>query len=153
MHRLLASLPREWQPHCGNILRRSFGAPWLKALGLPSADPTSLSPGCRTIGSTSSCGSSGTTPGWPTTSTRTTLWTWTRPCWIPSGNLTCSLPTRRGRTSMRSPLTTNCCGSPGTGTSSTASGGFHTAPSPPSSDSALPHHLLGADPKTKVKQR
>lgn len=111
----------------------------------PASESTSLSPGCRTIGSTSSCGSSGTTPGWPTTNTRMTLWTWTHPCWIPSGNLTCSLPMRRGPTSTRSPRTTNCCGSPGTGMSSTASGGFRTGSPLPSSECTWPYFLLGAD--------
>lgn len=81
-----------------------------------------LVPLVRTTGSTCSCGSSGTTLGWPTRSTQTTPWTWTPPCWTPFGNLTCSSPTKRGQTSMRSRRTTNCCGYSRTETFSTASG-------------------------------
>ena len=83
----------------------------------------------RTTEWTSSWGSSGTTPGWRTASTPTTRWTSTPLCWTPSGNPICSLPTRRGPTSTRSPPTTSCCASPRTATCSTAYGerGFDSA--------------------------
>lgn len=79
-------------------------------------------PPLRTTEWTSSWDSSGTTLGWPTASTPTTRWTSTPPCWTPSGNPTCSLPTRRGPTSTRSPPTTSCCASLKTATCSTAYG-------------------------------
>lgn len=84
-------------------------------------DPSFLSP-LRTTESTSSWDSSGTTLGWPTASTPTTRWTSTPLCWTPSGNLTCSLPTRKGPTSTRSPPTTSCCAFRKTATCCTAYG-------------------------------
>lgn len=65
---------------------------------------------CRTTVWTSSSASSGTTPGSPTPSTQTTLWTWTRLCWTLYGNLIFSLPMRRGPTFTKWPLTTSCSG-------------------------------------------
>lgn len=77
---------------------------------------------CRTTEWTSSWGSSGTTPAWPTASIPTTRWIWTRPCWTPSGSRICSLLMRRAPTSTRSPRTTSCCASPKMATCCTAYG-------------------------------
>lgn len=93
---------------------------WAPGISLPQMDPY-LHP-CRTIGWMSSCGSNGTTHDWPTKNILMTHWTLTLPCWILSGNQTCSLPMRKGPTSMRWPQTTSYCASSRMGMCSTASG-------------------------------
>lgn len=50
---------------------------------------------------------SGMIHGWHIASTLMILWTWTHRCWTPFGNQICSLPMRRGPTSMMLPRTTN----------------------------------------------
>lgn len=76
----------------------------------------------RTTGLMSSCGSSGMTHAWPTENILMTHWTSILPCWTLSGNQTCSLPMRKGPTSMRWPRTISYCASSRMGMCSTASG-------------------------------
>lgn len=64
----------------------------------------------RTTGLTYFYGRNGMTLAWLTANTPTTRWIWIRPCWTPSGNPTCSLPTKREPISTRSPQTTSCWG-------------------------------------------